>query len=620
MKKYISESELKKLIDQLNMEDVDDRSSLEKSDAELWDTDLGHERREGTIRVSNQQIHVQNPVNGGDYAVIYPMSPLRLYLNDKLVYHESKITAEDRITWEVEEQPLFEIVISEDKLLAYFHLHALERYPYKLIDAGPSNRLIVRTEEDRSIVLKTVQLGDVVSKLEQMSIKARYEFAAIQQELLAPTHEPIVVARGKEPIPGTDASLELYFSQQVKSEFFEVDGAVDFRNHLRIPTIKKGEVMARKYPPIDGVVGYDVLGGVSLPTPPEDLFIVAKSNVELTPDGTIISKVQGRPRITGGKMKTFDVSTAYIVTGNVDIETGNIVFSGDVIVHGDVTDNMIIESLGNVYVYGNIFNSTITATGSINVRGNVIASRLYSGYFGVLFNRLYHTSKLLCDYIEKLLVASKMLVEALEAKRQTVKYGQIVMLLLETKMKEIPATIKELQNVISNIQHIKQEEYEKLREKSVFFSQPQKLLEIATYGFVQSFLALLQDTHNEVARMQEEKVEISINQCQNSELKSNGDIVIQREGVLLCDLLSAGNIIFQSSKSICRGSQLEAGDSIYAKIIGGQTGANSILKAKRKIRVVKMYSGRVCIGKYCKDIFEPIDNVTFDIHALKKNP
>ncbi|RED58131.1 FapA family protein [Cohnella lupini] len=621
MKKYISEAEIKKLIDQLNMDDMDgDLSNGDSADSVLKDLDLGAERRDGSIRVGNQQIHVQNPVNGGDYAVIYPMSPLRLFLNDRLVHHESKITAEDRITWEVEEFPLFEITISEDKLFVYMHLHALERYPFKLIDAGPATHLIVRAEEDKTIVLKTVQLGDVVSKLEQMSIKTRYEFAAIQQELLTPTYEPIVVARGKEPIPGTDASLEVYFSQQVKSEFFEVDGAVDFRNHLRIPTVKKGEVMARKYPPIDGVVGYDVLGSVSLPVPPKDMFIVAKSNVELTPDGTIISQVQGRPRITGGKIKTFDVSTAYIVTGNVDIETGNIVFSGDVIVHGDVTDNMIIESLGNVYVYGNTFNSTITATGSINVRGNVIASKLYSGYFGVLFNRLYHTSKLLCDYIEKLLVASKMLVEALEAKRQPVKYGQIVMLLLETKMKEIPATIKELQNVISNIQHIKQEEYEKLREKAAIFAHPQKLLETGTYGFVQSFLALLQDTHNEVARMQEEKVEISINQCQNSELKSNGDIVINRDGVLLCDLLSAGNIIFQSANSVCRGSQLEAGDSIFAKTIGGQTGANSILKAKRKIRVVKMYAGRVCIGKYCKDIFEPVHNATFDIQSLKKNP
>ncbi|QMV41929.1 FapA family protein [Cohnella cholangitidis] len=611
MKKQITESELRTLIHQLNI----DRDN-EFPEGELPDPPT---KQDGTIRIRNQQISVQDPTGGGERAVIYPMSPVKLYVNDEEVVWESPVKAADRVTWKVEELPLFEITISEDKMFAYLLVHAKERYATTLVDAGPAQRVIVRAQDDEKLVLKTVQLADVVTELEAKSIKARIEFAAIQRELLDPTYKPIVVASGKEPVEGQDAMLEIYFPQQVTSEFFEVDGLIDYRNHLRIPTVQKGEVMARKIPMQEGVAGYDVLGNLTLPTPPKDIFIMGKPNVELTSDGFVIAKAQGRPRVTGGKIKTFDVSTAYVVSGNVDIATGNIVFSGDVVVYGDVTDNMIIESLGNVYIYGNVFNSTITATGSINARGNVVASKLYSGYFGVLFNRLYHTSKLLCDYIEKLLSASRMLEQALEAKRQSVRYGQIVQLLLETKMKEIIPTIKELHAVISNIQHIKQSEYEKLKELSDIFSQPTKLIESATYEYVRSFLALLQDTHKEVARMQEENVEISISQSQNSELKSNGDIVVHRDGVLLCELFSARNIVFHSSHSICRGSRLEAGDSILAKIIGGQTGAISVLKAKRKVQVRKMYSGRVCIGKYCKDYFEPIDQVTFDIQMLKRN-
>ncbi|QJD85488.1 DUF342 domain-containing protein [Cohnella herbarum] len=611
MKKQITESELRTLIHQLNIDRDEDLPEGEPADPP--------HKQDGSIRIRNQQISVQNPTGGGEYAVIYPMSPVKLYVNEEEVHGESPVKATDRITWKVEERSLFEITISEDKLFAYLQVHARERYATTLVDEAPARRVIVRAQDDNNLVLKTLQLADVVSKLEAMSVKARIEFAAIQQELLEPTYQPIVVAAGKKPVEGQDAKLEIYFPQQVTSEFFEVEGSIDYRNHLRIPTVQNGEVMARKIPMKEGSAGYDVLGNLTLPTPPKDIFIMGKANVEVSPDGVVIAQAQGRPRVTGGKIKTFDVSTAYVISGNVDIATGNIVFSGDVVVSGDVTDNMIIESLGNVYVYGNVYNSTITATGSINVRGNVIASKLYSGYFGVLFNRLYQTSKLLCDYIEKLLTASKMLEQALEAKRESVRYGQIVQLLLETKMKEVVPLIRELNVVISNIQHIKQAEYGKLKELSAIFSEPIKLIESATYEYVQSFLALLQDTHNEVARMQEENVEISISQSQNSELKSNGDIVIHRDGVLLCELFSARNIVFHSNHSICRGSRLEAGDSILAKIIGGQTGAISILKAKRKVQVQKMYSGRVCIGKYCKDIFEPIDQVTFDIQTLKKD-
>ncbi|BBI36398.1 FapA family protein [Cohnella abietis] len=617
MKKPVSETELKKLINQLNLEESS-RSHETGDEVGGVEAPLNKKKQDGSIHVMNQRITVQNPIHGGEYAVINPMSPVRLFINDKEIYQESKVTAEDRISWENEEQPLFEIIISDDKLAAYLHLHAKARYSCRLVDDGPAQQLTVRVAEDIDIVLKTVQLGDVISKLEAMSIKARIEFAVIQQELLNPTFLPVVVASGKETIQGKDAQLEVYFPQQVESEFFEVDGTIDFRDHLRIPSIRKGEMMAKKIPMLDGTAGYDVLGCVTVPSPPKDLPIMVKANVELMPDGSVVARTQGRPRITGSKIKTLDISTSYVISGNVDIKTGNIVFSGDVIVYGDVTDNMIIESLGNVYVYGNVYSSTITATGSINVRGNVIASKLYSGYFGVLFNRLYHSSKQLCDYIEKLLYASKLLVQALESKKQEVSYGQIVNLLMETKMMEIPDAIKELLAVIDNIQQIKQEEYVKLKEVAEIFSQPTKIVEMATYGFVQSFLELLKVTHDEIERMQEAYVEISINQCHNSELKSNGDIVIHRDGVLLCDLYAARNIIFVHQSSMCRGSQLEAGDSIIAQIIGGQTGANTVLKARRKIQVKKMYAGRVCIGKYCKDIFEPVENTTFDIQALKK--
>ncbi|WP_186438366.1 DUF342 domain-containing protein [Cohnella terricola] len=618
MKKQISEAELKTLIRQLNIEPADN-IDFETIDAEKGLTENSSRRQDGSIRIRNQQILVQDPTVGGENAWIYPVRPIRLFVNDEEIFSETRVAAKDRITWKIEELSLFEITITEDKLFAHLQLYALERYAARLVDDGPSTRLIVRAEEDSNIVLKTVQLADVVAQLEKMSIRARIEFAAIQQELLEPTYRHVVVACGKAPIPGEDARLEIYFAQQVTSEFFEVDGVIDFRNHLRIPSVREGEVIARKIPIVEGQAGYDVLGNVTLPTPPKDLFIMAKSGVELTQDGVVIARAQGRPRVTGGKIKVFDVATSYFVSGNVDIETGNIVFSGDVIVYGDVMDNMIIESLGNVYVYGNVYNSTITATGSINVRGNVLASKLYSGYFGVLFNRLYHTSMLLYSNIEKLLSAAKLLTDTLEAKRQTVRYGQIIQLLMETKFKEILPAVKELQVVISNIQHLKQAEYGKLKELADIFTHPRRLLETASHDFVQGFLALLQDTHSEVARMQEDKVEISVSQCQTSELKSNGDIFIYRDGVVQCELYSAGNIVFRSNRGMCRGSRLEAGDSIRAKVVGGLTGAMSVLAAKRKIYVKKMFSGRVCIGKYCKDIFEPVEHVSFDIQTLKKS-
>lgn len=618
MKKQITENDLALLIKKLNLDELDD-SNLVTVEATKRDTADMMTGTDGWVRIRNQCIMVQDPVEGGNAPVISSISPVKLILNGSFVETEANVSSSDHIHWEIEENPLFEVTISEDRLHVYFHLRSKVRHAWRLLDTEPTNTIIVSAQPDHDIVLETVHLSHVIAELEQKTISAQLDIASIQRELESPTYRPVVIAKGKAAVPGKDAQLELYFSEQVESRFFEVGGSIDFRNHLQIPSAMRGEIIARKIPLIEGIPGIDVYGNIIIPEPPKDILIAVKPSVELTPDGAILALKEGRPRMTGGKVKTFDISTAYTVARDVDMETGNIVFSGDVIVYGNVTDGMIIESLGNVYVFGGVFNATITATGSIHTRENVIGSSLYSGYFGVMFNRLYQCAIHLSDQMEKLLKASRMLEQALEAKKQTVRFGQIVVLLIENKLRGIPTAIKDLLIVIGNIQHLKKEEYQKLKEMSELFLQPAQLLEMASYSLMQSYLALLQETHKEVARMQEEIVEIRINQCHNSMLKSNGDIVIHREGVLLSDLYSAGNIRFDHEYSVCRGSRLEAGGSITAQIIGGQTGADTVIKAAKQIKVRKMYSGRVCIGKYCTDVFDVVENKTFDLISIKKD-
>ncbi|NHN35600.1 hypothetical protein [Paenibacillus agricola] len=121
-----------------------------------------------------------------------------------------------------------------------------------------------------------------------------------------------------------------------------------------------------------------------------------------------------------------------------------------------------------------------------------------------------------------------------------------------------------------------------------------------------------------VALSQESKVQININQGQKSILKSNGDILIRKEGVIQCDLYSAGNIIFYLDNSVCRGSKLEAGDTISAMYVGGMTGVRTSLKAAKKVMVKKMFEGRVIIDRYSTDIFEPVEEKTFDRNSFKQ--
>jgi len=151
------------------------------------------------------------------------------------------------------------------------------------------------------------------------------------------------------------------------------------------------------------------------------------------------------------------------------------------------------------------------------------------------------------------------------------------------------------------------------------FLQPHKILTEVTMNFYESLLSMLRETHKEVARMQEAQAEVKLNQCQNSEIKSNGNIVIQRDGVILSHLYAARSILFKQDTAVCRGSTLEAGRSIVAKNVGGKTGVDTMLKAKMMVSVRKMFAGRICIGKYSIDVDKMIEDKTFNIRDMRNS-
>jgi len=623
MARKMTELELTKLIQQLDLDAthadwMTERESGIDNDTLVRDIPAQSETAtDGWIQVKNHTIMVRDPFGDGSPPVIRGEYPVRLIINNEVVDARRFVSSVDCIRWEIEEQPLFEIKVSKDQMQAYFHLKSKERYAWHLIDTEPMSEMVIRAEQDKNYILETVTLIDVLSAIQQMAIKSNLDIDAVQRELEQPTYQPVLIARGKAAVPGKDADLKLYFPDQVRSQFFDVSGRVDFRNHLQIPTASSGDVIARKIPMVKGSAGYDVFGKPIQPAEPRDIIVVARPSAEITPDGEIRALISGRPRITGHKVKVVDISPSYTVPSDVNLNTGNIVFSGDVIVYGNVMDHMIIESLGNVYVYGSAYNATITATGSIFVRGNVLGCKLYSGYFGVMFNRLYQTAKTLTEHLANLITASNLLLHKLEVRKQKVHFGQIVMLLVEKKFHAIPALVKELLAVLANIQHIKQNEYQKLGEMCSILLQPFKILTELNMSFYQSLLTMLHEAHKEVARMQEAKAEVRLNQCHNSEIKSNGNIIIQRDGVILSQLYAARSILFKHESSVCRGSTLEAGRSIVAKIVGGKTGVDTLLKAKMMVSVRKMFTGRICIGKYCIDVDKLIEDKTFNSRELR---
>lgn len=563
---------------------------------------------DGIVTVLDNRFYITNPQPGGQPARLSPIPPVLLRVNGQPVHQPTEVRCSDHITWSVAEPPPFEIQITPDRLRAFLQLKAAERCSWKLADLPPAHQITVQAVPDDDVPGPPLTLEEIVSAAEKLSITAALHIPAIHQELLHPTFLPVCIAEGLPAKEGSDARIELYFSETIENKWTEVGGLIDYRNHLKIPSVRKGETIARKIPLREGEPGMDIFGHVLLPPEAKDIEIIAKDGVLLLPGGDIVALREGRPRMTGGQSKLFDIATAYEVQGNVSMRTGNIVFSGDVIVQGDVEDNMIIESLGNVYVAGNVYHSTITATGSIAVKGNVINSQLYSGYFGVLYNRLFHTSKLLIGEMGRLRQAANILADAVEAQHKMVKHGQVMLLLTETKFKNIPFLIRELLGVLSSIRQAYQQDTGQVQRLLEMALYPTKQIDYWNDGRLGTLIDLLEELHAGVARMQEAEVRVDISQCHGTIIKSNGDIVVRQEGILHSRLYSSGDITFLHDPAVCRGSALDAEGTITAGTVGGESGAPSFLKAGTRVVFRKMYAGSVTVGGCTRSIAEPVEH------------
>lgn len=503
---HISEKEIIDLMKKLD-QDILIQDSEEDG---LSSTNMNIDEKivDGYIKVEDGKIIVSNPSNGGKVPIINAKPPVKLFVGGYEIIKRTKVSSESELEWRIEEIPLFEISVSENKLKAQLIIHRTQRHAWSLAEKSSALNVTLIAEEDNSIILETLNLQDILTPVNHMNIMMHLDIIAIQAEVLNPSYKTTVIARGKAPVQGQDAILDLYFSNHIENTFTEVSGQMDYKNHLNIPSVKSGDVIARKSPPIEGIAGYDVYGNVLLPDSVKDIQIAVKNNVEVTPDFIVIARKEGRPRVTGDKIKYFDINTAHIVPGNVDLETGNIFFAGDVSVYGDVMDNMIIESLGNIYISGSVFNSTLTATGSIVVKGNVIGSNLYSGYFGMLYNRLYNSSKQLTDILEKMMQSSKKLLNEIDKKGIKVRYGQVLLLIIESKYQQTGYVVKELLGVISSIQSYNKDVFQQLKNYLELFIQPTKIVEIMTAPRMEVFIRVLKDAFMRVALSQESQVAI----------------------------------------------------------------------------------------------------------------
>ncbi len=195
----------------------------------------------------------------------------------------------------------------------------------------------------------------------------------------------VLLARARPPEPPQDAAPAFSFDYELRGNTILPDGTIDFKERSFFPRIEKDALLVECAAPTPGTPGQTVRGDeISVPDP---------AGVELTPgDNVRLEEQDGTQRLYaeidgGASVETADVSTQegalkrYTVavravaqiSSDVDYETGNIDFQGNVEVQGSITSGFRVLATGDITVSGTVEADTeVRADGSVTVSQGIV--------------------------------------------------------------------------------------------------------------------------------------------------------------------------------------------------------------------------------------------------------
>ncbi len=222
-----------------------------------------------------------------------------------------------------------------------------------------------------------------------------------------------VIANATLPEEGRDASIEYHFNTDLsrKPKMLE-DGSVDFHQLDTVSHIEKDMVLATLTPAIQGKPGTDVKG---MPIKPRNVnvkFLRQVKHAHLSQDGLqLISDVNGHVMLIDGQIF---ISDTYTVPANVDPNTGDIDYNGNVEVVGNVNTGYKVTATGDIIVDG------IVEGAELNAGGQIILKR---GIQGMAKGKLTAGTNIITKFIESAEVTAGGFVQTESIMHSTVTAG-----------------------------------------------------------------------------------------------------------------------------------------------------------------------------------------------------
>ncbi|MFA0888250.1 MAG: DUF342 domain-containing protein [Synergistales bacterium] len=183
----------------------------------------------------------------------------------------------------------------------------------------------------------------------------------------------IPVAAGEAPTDGVNARIEELVPavrealEESASDFEKA--RVDPKERNLVRNVRKGTVIAKKIPAVEGRDGTDVLGRTVRARAAKDAPLSAGPNTVLSDDGLVLSAVAGGHLVR--ENGRFAVQRVFEVPGDVDYGTGNLECAGGILVRGSVAEGFSVKACDDLEVCGIVEGACLGAGGRMILRSSV---------------------------------------------------------------------------------------------------------------------------------------------------------------------------------------------------------------------------------------------------------
>gem|GEM_PF-5242547 len=416
--------------------------------------------------------------------------------------------------------------------------------------------------------------------------------------------QPCLIASGKPPIDGSPTTfIELYetTNQGQLDELTKEEtnsSRINWFGIRDVGSVKKGQKILSIIPPTDGEEGIDVHGDKIEAKKGAQLNIRLGKGVEFSSSGnTVIASIDGIPNYSG---QSISVNPLYIVQGDLTIEKGSLTFNGDILITGNVAENLSVQATGNIEIQGSVTYANIKAGKNVSIGKNIITSTIVAGG-DTTFYQMVH------GYLESIGQRLTFIINAYEQLNKSAAFttndltnkgiGRLIRLLTETRLKGFEDEVRKFyfECIQSEDKLEKLDQWVKeLAQKLTGFGP----LRIQTIEEIISLYEMSKEISQEIQEYLTNSSDVYALYIHNSTIHASGNIYVKGLGVYNSSLVSGSEIQIFGKHGIVRGGTIQALNTIIVRELGGPASIKTVATVKSEngeIKAEMIYDG-VLIG------------------------